>query len=52
MGIAKTASVAKQTSVHLTGIKSEVKNKSLSAIAKALKDNSARILSANQQDLA
>ncbi len=52
MTIAKTASSAKQASIHLGRIESEVKDKALSAIAKALKDNSAPILSANRQDLA
>ncbi len=52
MGIAKIALAAKQASVPLGRIESEVKDKALSAIAKALKDNSAKILSANRQDLA
>ncbi len=51
MTIAQTASAAKQASIQLGGIGSEVKNRALSAIAKALKDNSAKILKANEQDL-
>lgn len=52
MTIAEIASVAKQASIHLSGVQGELKNRALSAIAGALKDNSAKVLSANQQDLA
>ncbi len=52
MNIQEIAAKAKQASILLTGTSSEVKNAALSAIAKALKDNSAKIIAANKKDLA
>ncbi len=51
MGIHQTASAAKAASIHMAGAKSDLKNRALADIAKALKDNSAAIMAANQKDL-
>ena len=51
MGIAETAARAKEASRHLAGTKTEVKDRSLSAIADALKAGSERIIAANKKDL-
>jgi glutamate-5-semialdehyde dehydrogenase len=51
MSITETAALAKSASILLAAVKSEVKNKALAEIAKALKARSAEIISANEQDL-
>lgn len=51
MGIQQTASAAKAASIHMAGAKSDLKNRALADIAKALKGNSAAIMAANQKDL-
>jgi glutamate-5-semialdehyde dehydrogenase len=51
MDIQEISVKAKQASILLAGSSSELKNSALSQIAKALKDNSAQIMTANQQDL-
>ncbi|MCK5565373.1 MAG: glutamate-5-semialdehyde dehydrogenase [Planctomycetes bacterium] len=52
MNIQEIAAKAKQASIMLAGTSSQLKNAALSAIAKALKDNSAKIIAANKEDLA
>lgn len=52
MNIQEIATKAKHASILLAGTSSDVKNSALSAIAKALKDNSAKIIAANKEDLA
>ena len=52
MSIAETAAAAKAASIQLAAVKSDVKNKALAEIAKALKEKSAEIVSANKEDLA
>ena len=51
MGMAELAVAAKAASIELGAAKTEVKNKALARIAKTLKENSAQIIAANQQDL-
>jgi len=51
MSISETAAAAKSASILLAAVKSEVKNKALAGIAKALKSRSAEIIAANEQDL-
>jgi glutamate-5-semialdehyde dehydrogenase len=52
MGIAETAAEAKSASIQLAAVKTDVKNKALAEIAKALKRDSEKIISANKKDLA
>jgi glutamate-5-semialdehyde dehydrogenase len=51
MDIAGIAGTAKSASILLAVIKTDVKNNALAEIAKALKQQSAEIISANQKDL-
>jgi len=51
MSIAETAAAAKSASIQLAAVKTDVKNKALAEIAEALRENSAEIVSANEQDL-
>ena len=52
MGIADIAKQAKKASIQLAAVKTSVKNAALAEIAKALKQNTDKILSANKKDLA
>ena len=52
MSIAETASAAKSASIRLAVVKSDVKNNALAEIARALKRQSEKIVSANRKDLA
>lgn len=52
MSIAEIAAAAKSTSIQLAAVKTDVKNNALAEIAKALKQNSEKIISANKKDLA
>jgi len=52
MGIDKIAKAAKSASIQLAAVKADVKNKALAEIARALKQHSAKIISANKKDLA
>lgn len=52
MSIAETAAAAKAASIQLAAVKSDVKNKALAEIGKALREKSAEIVSANKEDLA
>ena len=52
MGIAEIAAEAKSASIQLAVIRTDAKNNALAEIAKALKQRSAEIVSANQKDLA
>jgi len=52
MGIAETAKQAKKASIQLAAVKTDVKNTALAEIAKALKQNTGKIISANKKDLA
>jgi glutamate-5-semialdehyde dehydrogenase len=52
MGIADIAKQAKKASIQLGAVKTDAKNNALAEIAKALKQNTARIISANKKDLA
>ncbi|MFA5238205.1 MAG: glutamate-5-semialdehyde dehydrogenase [Phycisphaerae bacterium] len=52
MSIADIAKQAKKASIQLAAVKSGVKNAALAEIAKALKQNSNKIISANKKDLA
>lgn len=52
MGIAEIAAAAKSASLRLAAVKTDVKNSALAQIAKALKQHSAEIVSANKEDLA
>jgi glutamate-5-semialdehyde dehydrogenase len=51
MSISETAAAAKSASILLAAVKSEIKNKSLAEIAKALKSRIAEIIAANEHDL-
>jgi glutamate-5-semialdehyde dehydrogenase len=51
MKISERAAEAKAASIRLGAVKTEVKNAALNEIAKALQENTARILEANQRDL-
>jgi glutamate-5-semialdehyde dehydrogenase len=51
MSISETAAAAKSASILLAAVKSDVKNKALGEIAKALKSRSTEIIAANEQDL-
>src|SRR4030042_997599 len=48
----KKAKKAKKASIQLAAVKTDVKNAALAEIAKALKQNTAKIISANIKDLA
>jgi glutamate-5-semialdehyde dehydrogenase len=52
MGIAETAKQAKKASNQLGAVKTDAKNNALAKIAKALKRNTDKIVSANKKDLA
>jgi len=52
MGIADTAKQAKKASIQLGAVKTDAKNNALAEIAKALKQNTDKIISANKKDLA
>ncbi|MBN1391553.1 MAG: glutamate-5-semialdehyde dehydrogenase [Sedimentisphaerales bacterium] len=52
MSIADIAKQAKKASIHLAAVETSVKNAALTEIAKSLKQNSAKIVSANKKDLA
>jgi glutamate-5-semialdehyde dehydrogenase len=52
MGIAEIAKQAKKASIQLAAVKTEVKNAALAEIAKALKQNTDKIVSANKKDVA
>jgi len=52
MDVVKVAKSAKNASVALAAVKSDVKNNALAEIAKALKAHSPEIVSANKKDLA
>lgn len=52
MGIAETAKQAKKASIQLGAVKTDAKNNALAEIAKALKQNTDKIISANKKDLA
>ncbi len=45
------ASSAKQASIHLAAVKSDIKNQALAQIDQALKKNAQQIITANQKDL-
>ncbi|MFA5424877.1 MAG: glutamate-5-semialdehyde dehydrogenase [Phycisphaerae bacterium] len=51
MDIAQLAQAARAASIKLVAIDTNTKNKALSQIAKALRDNSAQIIAANEEDL-
>jgi glutamate-5-semialdehyde dehydrogenase len=51
MKISERAAVAKAASIQLGAVKTEVKNAALNEIAKALQENTAKIIEANQRDL-
>ncbi len=51
MNLSEIARVAKSASVNLAAVKTNVKNKALVEIAKALKQHSSEIVSANKEDL-
>jgi glutamate-5-semialdehyde dehydrogenase len=52
MGIAETAKQAKKASIQLGAVKTDAKNNALAEIAKALKQNTDKIVSANKKDVA
>ena len=52
MDIVEKAKTAKSASIQLAAVKTDVKNNALAEIAKALKQHSAEIISANKKDLA
>ena len=52
MSIAEIAAAARSASTQLAAVKTDVKNKALAEIAKALKQRSSEILTANKEDLA
>ena len=52
MDIAETAQIAKAASIQLAAVRTNVKNNALAEIAKTLKRNSGKIISANKKDLA
>jgi glutamate-5-semialdehyde dehydrogenase len=52
MGIAETAKQAKKASIQLGAVNTDAKNNALAEIAKALKQNTDKIISANKKDLA
>jgi glutamate-5-semialdehyde dehydrogenase len=52
MDIAEVAAAAKNASIQLAAVKSDVKDKALAQIAAALKDRAADIVEANEKDMA
>lgn len=52
MSIAEIAQAAKSASIGLAAIETDIKNSALADIAKALKQHSSSIISANEEDLA
>jgi glutamate-5-semialdehyde dehydrogenase len=52
MGIAETAKQAKKASIQLGAVKTDAKNNALAEIAKALRQNTDKIVSSNKKDLA
>ncbi len=52
MGISELSAAAKSASIQLAAVKTDVKNSALAEIAKALKQRSGEIISANKEDLA
>jgi glutamate-5-semialdehyde dehydrogenase len=52
MGIAETAKQAKKASIQLGAVKTDAKNDALAEIAKALKQSTDKIISANKKDVA
>ncbi len=52
MSIADIAKQAKKAAIQLSAVKTSVKNAALTEIAKALKQNAGKIISANKKDLA
>jgi glutamate-5-semialdehyde dehydrogenase len=52
MGIAETAKQAKKASIQLGAVKTDAKNNALAEIAKALKQNTDKTISANKKDVA
>jgi len=52
MSIGEIAAAAKSASIRLAAVKTEVKNKALAEITRALKRGGAKIVSANKEDLA
>lgn len=52
MGIAEIAKQAKKASIQLGAVKPDAKNNALAEIAKALKQNTDKIVSANKKDVA
>jgi glutamate-5-semialdehyde dehydrogenase len=52
MGIAEIAKQAKKASIQLGTVKTDAKNNALAEIAKALKQNTDKIISANKKDVA
>ena len=52
MNISEIAAAAKSASIGLAAVKTDIKNNALAQIAKALKQRSVEIITANQQDLA
>jgi glutamate-5-semialdehyde dehydrogenase len=52
MGIADIAKQAKKASIQLGAVKTDAKNNALAEIAKALKQNTDKIISANKKDVA
>ena len=51
MEIKQSASTAKSASIRLAAVKTDAKNNALAEIAKALKQHTTDIVSANQKDL-
>jgi len=52
MSISEIAAAAKRASIQLAAVKTDIKNNALAEIAKALKQNTDEIISANKKDLA
>jgi glutamate-5-semialdehyde dehydrogenase len=51
MGISEIAAAAKRASIQLAAVKPDTKNAALAEIARAIKQHSAKIVSANKKDL-
>lgn len=51
MSVAELVAIAKTASIKLAAVDTNAKNKALAEIAKALRENSAQIIAANQKDL-
>ena len=52
MSISEIAAAAKRASIQLAAVKTDIKNNALAEIAKVLKQNTDKIISANKKDLA